>query len=99
MSTSPPASAGGRQPSELASVSVLDSPEGEIALLTAILTARPVGLNKHFAMVTILKIVEHKLGEGRVDSAEVWRKLGELYDLSMLDEDVRADQSCLLGRV
>lgn len=69
-------------------VGVLDTPEGETALLTAIINARPVGMAKHWAMVSILLYLEHALGEGRVTSTDVWNKLRTLYDLDLLDEDV-----------
>ena len=69
-------------------LSVLDTPEGEIALLSALIQARPVGLQKHWAMLSIMRMVESRLGEGRVTNEEVWSKLGTLYDLKLLDEDV-----------
>ncbi|CAD6564180.1 MAG: hypothetical protein CYPHOPRED_003206 [Cyphobasidiales sp. Tagirdzhanova-0007] len=68
-------------------LSVLDTPEGEIALLSALIQARPVGLQKHWAMLSIMRMVESRLGEGRVTNEEVWSKLGTLYDLKLLDED------------
>lgn len=69
-------------------IAVLDTPEGETALLTAIINARPVGMGKHWAMVSILLYLEQILGEGRVTGEEVWNKLRTLYDLDLLDEDV-----------
>lgn len=69
-------------------VAILDTPEGETALLTAIINARPVGMGKHWAMVSILLFLDQILGEGRVTGEEVWRKLRTLYDLDLLDEDV-----------
>lgn len=73
-----------------AQIPVLDTPEGETALLTAIINARPVGMAKHWAMVSILLYLEQILGEGRVTGDEVWSKLRTLYDLDLLDEDVSA---------
>lgn len=67
---------------------ILDTAEGEFALLSAIIHARPVGLQKHWAMIAILRIIDAKLGEGRVTSDQVWSKLHTLYDLRMLNEDV-----------
>lgn len=75
-------------------VPVLDTAEGETALLTAIINARPVGMAKHWAMVSILLYLEQTLGEGRVTGEDVWNKLRTLYDLDLLDEDVSAAVPC-----
>lgn len=75
-------------------IAVLDTPEGETALLRAIINARPVGMAKHWAMVSILLYLEQILGEGRVTGEEVWNKLRTLYDLDLLDEDVGQSHHC-----
>jgi hypothetical protein len=66
---------------------VLDTPEGELALLTALIQFRPVGLSRHWAMMAILKNVQARL-RCAVTSDSIWRKLEALYDLSLLEEDV-----------
>lgn len=78
-----------------AAPALLDTPEGEIALLTALIGARPVGMQKHWAMISILMFLEQRLGEGKVTSDEVWAKLRTLYDLDLLDEDVSTVWACL----
>ena len=78
-------------------LSILDTPEGEIALLSALIQARPVGLQKHWAMLSILRTLEARLGEGRVTSEEAWGKLRSLYDLRLLDADVSSRHILLLN--
>jgi hypothetical protein len=68
---------------------ILDTPEGEIALLMGLIHARPVGLSKHFQMIRVLRVLDERLGAGRVSNDDVWIKLATMYDLKMLDEDVR----------
>jgi hypothetical protein len=75
-------------------LAVLDTPEGETALLRAIINARPVGMSKHWAMISVLLFLEQVLGEGRVTGEEVWSKLRTMYDLDLLDEDVSVQRCC-----
>lgn len=82
---------------EFPQIGVLDTPEGETALLTAIINARPVGMGKHWAMVSILLYLEQALGEGRVTSTDVWNKLRTLYDMDLLDEDVSDSMTMSYG--
>lgn len=62
----------------------------EANLFKAILKWKPVGMHKHFRM---LSIHDYLLMEGVISPEEqhtkirgIWEKLGSLYDLSMLDE-------------
>lgn len=66
---------------------LLDTLEGETALLSAIIFNRPVGLHKHFKMLAIIRNLETRFG-CVFTNADVWHKLGTLYDLETLDEDV-----------
>ena len=67
---------------------LLDTVEGELALLAALIQHRPVGLGRHWAMMGILKSLRSRL-RCIVTSDAVWRKLSTLYDLRQLEEDVR----------
>ena len=42
-------------------------------------------------MIAVMRAMEARLGEGLFTSDDVWAKLGTLYDLQMLDENVRND--------
>ncbi len=64
--------------------------EQESALLQAIIRWKPVGMHKHFRMISIR---EYLLQQGVINpddahtsTAGIWRKLGSLYDLAKLDE-------------
>ena len=73
---------------------LLDTPEGELALLSSLIHCRPVGMHKHWSMMTILRSLESRLGADRsrpLRSEQVWAKLATIYDLKLLDEDVRAN--------
>lgn len=75
---------------------LLDTPEGELALLSSLIHCRPVGMHKHWSMMTILRSLESRLGTDRsmaLRSEQVWAKLATIYDLKLLDEDVRASSS------
>lgn len=66
----------------------LDTIEGETALFRALIYHRPVGIDRYWAMIG----VELALREGsgseweRAPMGELWRKLGEMYNLGMLGE-------------
>ncbi|EXJ89020.1 MRG-binding protein [Capronia epimyces CBS 606.96] len=62
----------------------------ESALLQAVVRWKPVGMHKHFRMISIR---DHLLNQGVVNPedshtsiAGIWRKLQSLYDLAKLDE-------------
>ncbi|KAG5440809.1 hypothetical protein PCK2_000108, partial [Pneumocystis canis] len=54
----------------------------EIALLRAICKYRPVGIHKHFRIISIMQ----EMGSFSIRSSDIWEKLKTLYDLELLDE-------------
>jgi MRG-binding protein len=63
----------------------LDTLEGEIALFRSIERARPVGMHKHFHMLTLRRSIQNVSGVW-VDVASIWAKLATLYHLDVLDD-------------
>ncbi|QRV92128.1 CT20 domain-containing protein [Ceratobasidium sp. AG-Ba] len=63
----------------------LDTLEGEIALFRSIERARPVGMHKHFHMLTLRRSIRNESGVW-VDVDAIWAKLATLYHLDALDE-------------
>ncbi|KAG8705908.1 hypothetical protein FRC09_002696 [Ceratobasidium sp. 395] len=63
----------------------LDTLEGEIALFRSIERARPVGMHKHFHMLTLRRSIRNESGVW-VDVAAIWAKLATLYHLDALDD-------------
>lgn len=66
----------------------LDSVEGEIAFFRSVMRARPVGIHRHFHVLAIRNAIHHDTGQ-LVPMEDIWRKLGECYDLDMLESLVR----------
>ena len=62
----------------------LDTVEGEIAFFRAIMSARPVGTHRHFHALSIRNAVMNATGKP-VTVDEVWSKLGECYNLDLLE--------------
>ncbi|KAG5437548.1 hypothetical protein PCANB_000976 [Pneumocystis canis] len=54
----------------------------EIALLRAICKYRPVGIHKHFRIISIMQ----EMSSFSIRSSDIWEKLKTLYDLELLDE-------------
>ncbi|KAJ1303121.1 hypothetical protein OPQ81_011322 [Rhizoctonia solani] len=63
----------------------LDTLEGEIALFRSIERARPVGMHKHFHMLTLRRSIRNESGFW-VNVEDIWAKLDTLYNLDALDE-------------
>ncbi|KAF8725345.1 Chromatin modification-related protein EAF7, partial [Rhizoctonia solani] len=63
----------------------LDTLEGEIALFRSIERARPVGMHKHFHMLTLRRSIRNESGFW-VNVADIWAKLATLYHLDALDD-------------
>ncbi|KAJ3327716.1 hypothetical protein HDU76_011261 [Blyttiomyces sp. JEL0837] len=61
------------------------TPEMEITLWQAISVARPIGVHKHFRMISILRQL-HKNSHTSVRAADVWKHLSLYFDLPSLDE-------------
>lgn len=62
----------------------LDSVEGEIALFRAIAQARPVGMHKHFHIITLMQSIKQETGRS-LTADMIWEKLADLYNLEQLD--------------
>lgn len=68
-----------------ASDGFLDTLQGEIALFRSIERARPVGMHKHFHMLTLRRSIHSETGVW-VDVSAIWAKLATLYHLEVLDD-------------
>ena len=67
----------------------LDTVEGEIALFRSIMRARPIGIHRHFHVLTIRNAILRDTGQD-VSISEIWDKLKSCYDLDILESIVRA---------
>lgn len=65
--------------------SITWSVENEIHLFDSLIGFKPVGVNKHFHMLPLMAKFS-ELTQSEVDSADIWHKLAQLYDLNILDE-------------
>jgi MRG-binding protein len=79
---------GNASESEL-STSFLDAVPGEISLFRAITRARPIGMHRHFHMMSILLQIFRETGQ-MVNGGDIWDKLREMYDLDTLNDLVSA---------
>ncbi|TBU44480.1 hypothetical protein BD309DRAFT_958431 [Dichomitus squalens] len=67
----------------------LDTVEGEIAFFRSLMRARPVGIHRHFHVLTMRNSIVRDTGR-LVEVDELWRKLRTCYDLDVL-ENIEAD--------
>ncbi|KAH9922839.1 uncharacterized protein BXZ73DRAFT_51209 [Epithele typhae] len=67
----------------------LDSVEGEISFFRALTRARPVGIHRHFHVLTMSNAIRRDTGQS-VSVEELWAKLHACYDLDIL-ENIEAD--------
>ncbi|OJT15241.1 hypothetical protein TRAPUB_8163 [Trametes pubescens] len=67
----------------------LDSVEGEIAFFRSLMRARPVGIHRHFHVLTMRNAILRDTGE-LVAIDDLWAKLRTCYDLDIL-ENIEAD--------
>ena len=65
----------------------LDSVEGEIAFFRALTRARPVGIHKHFHVLTMRNAILRDTGK-LVEVDDLWKKLRACYDLDNLENIV-----------
>ena len=72
------------KPEASPSFSFLDSVEGEIAFFSALMRARPVGIHRHFHVLTMRNEI-HKLTGRLLSVGEIWEKLKTCYDLDLLE--------------
>ncbi|KZT09133.1 uncharacterized protein LAESUDRAFT_647517 [Laetiporus sulphureus 93-53] len=67
----------------------LDSVEGEIAFFRALMRARPVGIHRHFHVLTMRNAILRDTGHV-VSIDDLWDKLRACYDLEIL-ENIETD--------
>ncbi|OBZ71714.1 hypothetical protein A0H81_08787 [Grifola frondosa] len=67
----------------------LDTVEGEIAFFRALTRARPVGIHRHFHVLTMRNAIRRDTGR-LVSVPAIWDKLRRCYDLDIL-ESIEAD--------
>ena len=63
---------------------VLDTVEGEIHFFRALMRARPVGINRHFHVLTMKEVIE-KGTKTTISVEDIWRKLESCYNLDALE--------------
>lgn len=70
------------------SMPFLDSVEGEIAFFRSIMRARPIGLHRHFHVLSIRTVIHQDTGQ-YVSIDDVWEKLRGCYNIEALENLVR----------
>ena len=65
----------------------LDTVEGEIAFFRSLMRARPVGIHRHFHVLTMRNAILRDTGQ-LVEVEDLWRKLRACYDLDILENIV-----------
>jgi MRG-binding protein len=70
------------------SSSFLSTVEGEISFFRSIMRARPVGIHRHFHMLTIQGAILKDTGRV-VNIDDIWKKLRTCYDMDALEAIVR----------
>ncbi|KAI8994131.1 hypothetical protein BD414DRAFT_274332 [Trametes punicea] len=73
----------------------LDTVEGEIAFFRSLMRARPVGIHRHFHVLTMRNAILRDTGQ-LVAVEDIWDKLRSCYDLDIL-ESIEADGYDLPG--
>ncbi|KAI0632066.1 hypothetical protein C8Q77DRAFT_1158742 [Trametes polyzona] len=73
----------------------LDTVEGEIAFFRSLMRARPVGIHRHFHVLTMRNAILRDTGQ-LVSIDDLWAKLRACYDLDIL-ESIEADGYDLPG--
>lgn len=68
--------------------SFLDTVEGEISFFRSIMRARPVGIHRHFHMLTIQLSIQKETGR-IVNIPDIWQKLKTCYNMEALEAIVR----------
>jgi MRG-binding protein len=70
------------------SMPFLDTVEGEIAFFRSIMRARPIGLHRHFHVLSIRTVIHQDTGQ-YVSIDDVWEKLRSCYNIEALENLVR----------
>ncbi len=71
----------------------LDTVEGEIAFFRSLMRARPVGMHRHFHVLTMRNTILRDTGQ-RVELDDLWRKLRSCFDLENL-ESIVSEPPCV----
>jgi hypothetical protein len=67
----------------------LDTVEGEIAFFRSIMRARPIGLHRHFHVLSIRTVIHQDTGR-YVSVDDLWEKLRSCYNIEALENLVRS---------
>jgi MRG-binding protein len=70
------------------SIPFLDTVEGEIAFFRSIMRARPIGLHRHFHVLSIRTVIHQDTGR-YVTIDDIWEKLRDCYNIEALENLVR----------
>ena len=70
------------------SMPFLDTVEGEIAFFRSIMRARPIGLHRHFHVLSIRTVIHQDTGR-YVSIDDLWEKLRSCYNIEALENLVR----------
>lgn len=65
----------------------LDTVEGEVAFFRSLMRARPVGIHRHFHVLTMRNAILRDTGQ-LVQIEDLWKKLRTCYDLDILESIV-----------
>lgn len=76
----------------------LNTVEGEIAFFRALTRARPVGIHKHFHVLTMRNAILRDTGK-LVEVDDLWKKLRTCYDLDNLENIVSEPPVSSLPRI
>jgi MRG-binding protein len=66
----------------------LDTLEGEISFFRSLMRARPVGLHRHFHVLSIREWIRRDT-KAEVSPEDIWAKLRSCYELDILEANVR----------
>lgn len=66
----------------------LDTVQGELALFRGVAHARPAGAHRFFHVIAIRSTIRAETGQ-EVSIDDLWKKLGNYYDLHYFDSNVR----------
>jgi hypothetical protein len=71
------------------SMPYLDTVEGELAFFRSIMRARPIGLHRHFHVLSMRTVIHQDTGR-YVSIDDVWEKLRTCYNIEALENLVRS---------
>lgn len=66
------------------SAAFLETVEGEISFFRSVMRARPVGIHRHFHVLSIQNTIQKDTGR-LVSTDDIWEKLKTCYDLDALE--------------